>query len=255
MGTRALDLADWLIVDDERDEQLRLKRSLIDDVPHIVVATSTSADAPAEEVRELIAAAVGDPAAGDHRHPLVDAALMVQEDLVVVQLVDGRWTVTAGVVCFPTNWTIADKLGQPLAAVHGPVAHYDTELRDKVDRFHDRLTVDRPVWRRNWFVTPTGELHLPEFPPGLVIPDVVAPDGSPMWIRSERQTLRRLPRSAAILFTIRVQRTPLGILRERPDLARRMLAAIRSWDDAKRAYTSTGRVLDALERWLADVDQ
>jgi hypothetical protein len=247
MGTHSLDLREWLIVDELRDEQLALKRQLIDEVRDVVVAAVPQAHDACVEVRELVGARSSD------EHPLVDAALSVQEDLVVLQRIDEHWTVTAGAVCFPTHWTIAEKLGLPLADVHGPVAHYDRELRDRVDRFHDRLTVDRPVWRRNWFVSPTNTLHLPEFPPGLVLPTEFADDGTPMWIRSERQTLRRLARTDAIVFTIRVQLAPLGVLRERRDLAVRMLTAIRTWDDEKRGYTSTGRILHALERWLESI--
>jgi hypothetical protein len=256
MGTHALDVRNWLLADSARDEQVARKRRLIAEVPELVIATSDASHEAAQEVRELVVAAIGADATGappGARAALVDAALMVQEDLVVVQRVGDAWTVTAGVVCFPTHWTIEEKVGRPLAEVHEGVAHYDRELRDRVDRFHDRLTVDRPVWRRNWFVSPTDELHLPVFPPGLVIPDMIEPDGTPMWIRSERQTLRRLPRTDAILFTIRVQLAPLGALRDRLDLAVRMLTAVRSWDAQKRAYTSTGRVLDALEEWLADL--
>jgi hypothetical protein len=43
------------------------------------------------------------------------------------------------------------------------------------------------------------------------------------------------------------------VLRTRPDLATRMLRAIRSWDEVKRAYTSTGRTLTVLDRWLASI--
>jgi hypothetical protein len=32
-----------------------------------------------------------------------------------------------------------------------------------------------------------------------------------------------------------------------------MLRLVRSWDETKRAYTSTGRILDSLETWLVDV--
>jgi hypothetical protein len=49
-----------------------------------------------------------------------------------------------------------------------------------------------------------------------------------LWIRSERQTLRRLPASGAILFTIRVQMTPLTALTQRPDRARDLAAWLRA---------------------------
>ena len=40
-----------------------------------------------------------------------------------------------------------------------------------------------------------------------------------VWLRSERQTLVRLPRTGAVLFTIKTQLCPVTALRERPDLA------------------------------------
>jgi len=253
MGTHALDLREWLVVDDDAPSQLDLKRRLVAGARDVVVATTPVADDAANEVRDLVVEAIQHSGTQRGDGPLVDAALMVQEDLVLLQRIGTKWTVTAGVVCFPTHWTIGEKLGRPVADVHASVAHYDSELRERVDRFTDRLTVDRPVWRRNWFVSPTDLLHLPSYPQGIAVPEAVPPDGAGMWIRSERQTLRRLARSDAILFTIRVQLAPLGVLRQRPDLAERMLAAVSSWDAAKRSYTSTGRILTALERWLSEL--
>jgi hypothetical protein len=106
------------------------------------------------------------------------------------------------------------------------------------------------VWRRNWFIVPTAELYLPAYGSRLGPPPTIAADGSPMWIRSERQTLRRLPQTDAILFTIRVQLAPLVVLRDRPDIAAKLLAVVRSWDRAKRMYTSTGGAIDAIVAWL-----
>lgn len=264
MGTHTLDLDQWLLVDDERVDSLGQKHRLLATRPELVAATLPGSQAAGAEVLRLIESWLRDhdvePAPIDiDEHPLVAAARLVQEDLVVMERIDGQWILTAGVVCFPTHWCVADKIGQSLAAIHGPVAHYADELRDKVDRFHDRLRVDHPVWRRNWFVLASDELHLPESSPPPLWPPVIHPDGTPMWIRSERQTLRRLADTDAILFTIRVQRAPLGVLLARRDLAAQMLAATSSWDDAKRRYTSTGGVLNELIEWLrpaaADHDQ
>ena len=261
MGTHSLDLDEWLIVDDDRQADLQYKARLLDAVPHVVAAhddARTDSHPAGAEVLALVRSWLRDhgiepaPAHGDE-HPLVEAARLVQEDLAVVQRIEDSWVLTAGVVCFPSHWTVGDKVGLPLEGVHAPVAHYGAELREKVDRFHDRLTVDRPVWRRNWFVNPTDELHLPAYGHQMHIADSIEFDGAPMWIRSELQTLRRLPETGAILFTIRVQRAPLGVLRQRPDLAKKMLVTLGSWDREKRMYTSTGGALDALMGWLGDV--
>ncbi|MCU1392307.1 MAG: hypothetical protein JWM34_735 [Ilumatobacteraceae bacterium] len=261
MGTRSLDLDRWLIIDDERDADLAYKAELLRDArPVVFAADDTRVDTrlPGKETLGLIRAwleAHGIQPAGTvgDQHPLIEAARLVQEDLAILQRVDHEWILTSGVVCFPSHWTVGDKVGLPMEGVHAPVAHYSHELRDKVDRFHERLQADRPAWRRNWFVNPTSELHLPAYGHQMHIGSTIEADGSPMWIRSEYQTLRRLPEAGAILFTIRVQRAPLGVLRARPDLAERMLATVRSWDREKRMYTSTGGALDALIEWLSEV--
>ena len=258
MGTHALDLDRWLVVDDDRDADLARKAELLESDMSVVFAAEPGSDAPAEELLGLIRRWLGEhgviaPAPHGDGNPLIEAARLVQEDLAVLQRIGGAWVLTSGVVCFPTHWTIAAKVGLPLAGIHAPVAHYERELRERVDRFHERLTPQRPVWRRNWFVSPTSELHLPLHACAPPVPERIEADGSPMWIRSERQTLRRLAETDAIVFTIRVQRAPLGVLLQRPDIAAKMLAATRSWDQDKRAYTSTGGALDALVDWLETV--
>jgi len=262
MGLRALNLERWLTVDDDRDADLAYKARLLETtrstVSGAVAIDRADSAAPAEEalalIREWLSAHGITPAppVGDE-HPLIDAARLVQEDLAVMQRIEGRWVLAAGVVCFPSHWTVSDKIGLPLDGIHVPVAHYETELSERVDRFHDRLMVQSPVWRRNWSVIPTGELHLPAYGYPWKVVDSIEPDGSPMWIRSEYQTLRRLPATGAILFTIRVQRAPLGVLTRRPDLAAKMLAAIETWDQSKRRYASTGSTLSALAEWLTPV--
>lgn len=56
-------------------------------------------------------------------------------------------------------------------------------------------------------------------------------DPARVRMRVERQTLRRLPRTGAILFTIRVYLTPLEQLVREPEVPGRMASAIRSWPE------------------------
>jgi hypothetical protein len=137
----------------------------------------------------------------------------------------------AASLCFPSYWRLGDKVGRPLGDVHGPVAHYADELAAKVDAFLARLRPDRPVWRRNWSVHDDPAYFLPDpTPPRQVEP----PEG--LWLRSERQTLRRLATPDAVLFTIRTQQVPLDALAERPDVAHRLAAAIDAWSPQMREY-------------------
>ena len=86
---------------------------------------------------------------------------MVQEDLCLMVRRDGAWHLDGAVLCFPSMWVLAEKLGHTVGDVHRPVDHYDTDLEARVDVFFDRLRVDRPVWRRNLSLKTTPALFLP----------------------------------------------------------------------------------------------
>ena len=240
MGTRSLGADDWLVTDEQREEQLALKRQLLVEARDEVLAALPGSEEACREAAEAVTGAAA----------LEEAAISVQEDLCVLLNRDGHWRLVAGVVCFPSMWRLRDKIGLPLAAVHGPVPAYASELADRVDRFLDRLRVDRPVRRRNWFIHHSPELHQPEPPPSPADP-VPVPDG--LWLRSERQTLRRLERTGAILFTIRTQQVQLGALAGRPDVAREMAMAIDAWSDELIAYRAAQPWRADVVRWLRKV--
>ncbi|MEM8902569.1 MAG: DUF3445 domain-containing protein [Actinomycetota bacterium] len=210
MGTRSLGDRPWLVVDDHRDAELALKARLRAERHADVFAALDGTRPAAEEVLDLVLGEVG----GDRDpmlHPLDDAGTRVQEDLCLLQPVDGSWRLRAASLCFPSRWRLADKLGRSITDVHGPVDGYREELAAKVDRQLDRLG-ERPVLRRNWFVHPDASLFQPDRPVDgdPVIPADRALDD--LVVRSERQTLRKLPRSGAVLFTIRVQQQGLAAL-------------------------------------------
>ena len=245
MGTRGLDPAAWLLADDDRERDLALKEELLATRHAEVFAAldSPAVAAASGEVLELVVAATGhDPDVS--LHPLDAAGRLVQEDLCLLVLRDGVPYLDAASLCFPSYWRLRDKLGRPMSEVHAPVAHYEAELADKVDRFLQRLTPERPVWRRNWSIHDDETLFLPDpTPPRQVDP----PDG--LWLRSERQTLRRLRTAAVVLFTIRTQQVPLLTLADRSDVARRMVAAIDAWSPDLIAYKG-GHGATAAADWL-----
>ena len=106
---------------------------------------------------------------------------------------DGRYRLEAASLCFPSHWRLHDKLGHSLATIHAPVPHYAEELAAKVDTFFDRLRVDRPVQRRNLSIHSHDDLFRPEphESPASFAPEPSGVDQ--VWLRSERQTLVRLP--------------------------------------------------------------
>lgn len=54
--------------------------------------------------------------------------------------------------------------------------------------------------------------------------------GEMMYLRSERQTLRRLPKSDTILFTIKTYTTQMeDVCKDEPAAAKRLAGAVRNW--------------------------
>lgn len=245
MGTRGLTPDRWLLPDADRDRDLRWKTEILAARPdEAFAALDTPLVAAASvEVLDVVVAATGAPADRD-RHPLDAAGRLVQEDLCLLVERDGAPHLDAASLCFPSYWRLRDKLGRPMAAVHQPVAHYADELAERVDRFLARLRPDRPVWRRNWSIHDDPSYWLPD---ATAPRSVDPPEG--LWLRSERQTLRRLTTPGTILFTIRTQQVPLRVLAARPDVAQRMAVVIAAWSPELVAYKGGHGAVAALD-WL-----
>jgi hypothetical protein len=77
-----------------------------------------------------------------------------------------------------------------------------------------RLQPDKPIWRNNWAAAYTGDLTMPSYNvggPGAQLDAMGGkrPPAKDLWLKTEYQTLRRLPQSKAILFTIRTYVQPM----------------------------------------------
>lgn len=240
MGTRALGDRPWLIADDRADSELALKRELLafrrDDVLHLSEASVPAA----AELARLVGVDPSDAGASP-MHPLESAARAVQEDLCLLVRRDDGWHLDASCLCFPTRWHLRDKVGHHIAEVHGPVRGYDARIRSKVDQLFDRLG-DRPVWRRNWFLMTDPALYQPDRPASeTIVP--AAEVLHDLYIRSERQTLRRVT-DGWIVFTIRIQQEPLGSLLTTDD----RVAAFRQWVSEVSVDFGARRHLSAPQR-------
>jgi hypothetical protein len=180
----------------------------------------------------------------------------VQEDLCLMQHVDGAWRLTAASVCFPTRWRLADKMGQPLDVIHDPVPGLRDRLANPMGRFFDRMKVARPVWRINWSLIDDEALYQPKGHGRRQADPTITPEnaGERVWLRVERQTLRRLAESDAILFTIRIHRWPLARLAALPEAAERLRLAIETMPAQMQGYKSLPVFGEAVRSYLGDLE-
>ncbi len=147
---------------------------------------------------------------------LPEAARACHEDMCLLTKAQGEevYRLIGAAVAWPSDWRPADKIGLPLRALHAPIQGYEDHLATGVDRFMETLRPGAIYGRCNWFIAPTGQRRwLAEGEPGSQFAHVTGDNaGETLFVRSERQTLRRLPETGAILFTIGIYVAPLGSL-------------------------------------------
>ncbi len=141
----------------------------------------------------------------DRADPLFTLGHLVAEDLCILQKSGDAHNLTAALLCFPASWTLAEKIGKPLLAVHAPVASYDTMIASRVQRLFDGVKAGRPIWRANLLAYEDPTLYQPrrENAPRDRESAVVA------YERSEKQVIWRLPRTDAVVFTIHTTVAPI----------------------------------------------
>lgn len=138
---------------------------------------------------------------------LARASQRIQEDIVICSN-DVRlgFPIIAGVVCFPSGWSIAEKIGQSIGSVHAKVPGFEKQMGRRTESLMDRLVAGRPVWRTNWGVRTSPDLDQSPKQAAKIraaSQSINATNaGSRCFFRVERQTLSRLPVTQNILFTI-----------------------------------------------------
>jgi hypothetical protein len=271
MGLRTLAPADWIDLRGDLAGELARKRALMESRHDEVFAALPQADGAAQELLALLVAHLvrHHPAlfgASDDRllnratgerwdstsaalHPLELAGRLVPEDFCILLRDAATHRLVAASLCSPSRWRLSEKLGQPMGAIHDPVPAYAERLAAPVDRFLAALQPDRLVWRLNWFIHDDPARFQPVRRPSAA---AIGEDsvGERLYLRVERQTLRRLPGSDAVIFTIRTYLTPLGRAIATPRAAADLAATIRSMPDPVRAYRQIEDFETSLLTWL-----
>lgn len=251
IGAKPLDLANWLPSDAETAPTIAMKRELLESRRDEVVALHPGGEAAAEEAARLVADYVGVSLTAHGIEALVEASLLVADDLTVLAPVGDQLLFVAGVVCSPSRWNLASKMGTDMLATHKPVSRYAEHIGAAVDTTLRRLTADKAIWRSNWTLEDHCALFQPESPSAPLVDDP-----SLLWIRMERETLRRLPETGGVLFTIRGFQQPLPDYVARGAETARTLRSLvaRLPDDVARyksVYAYRESVLDWLEPFCA----
>ncbi len=260
IGARKLDLDTWIEISDSYEEEIALKHHLVETKCDEVFLHLPLGDAGSREVLDMLIEHLErvfpdrwpNPISVDSSmHPLLAASLLVQEDLCVMTQVGQEWVLSAASVCFPSRWDPRDKIGKSLLGIHDPVPHYEEKIGVATQNIFDKLTVDRPISRVNWTVMDSKDLHQPV---AVRDPDAIAVNSEnisdTLYFRRERQTLRKLPLSGDILFTIRTYTDSFGDVEKMfPDFRRNIGTTIAGASPQTVDYKGWVKILNDIQAW------
>ncbi len=175
--------------------------------------------------------------------PLWNTSLLVADDLLLMQKLAGSYRLTAASLCSPSHWSLAEKFSLPIRGIHDPIPGFHHRLSPSIDRFFDQLRPGPHFERFNWSLQADDELA--QFPGA----EETAAPATPLFYRVERQTLKRLPASDAIIFTIRVYLHPLEALQAVEGALPELLDIIRDMPPALASYKGLDRLGAALLKY------
>lgn len=204
---------DWLFCDDAYSAQMALRRRLLNTQEADVYAQTQTGLAAARGFLALMLEVLpdgfsvegGDVICPDgHRvtlewdAPLWSVGQILQQDVCILEKQGDEHVLTGAVLCFPASWTLAQKISKPLIRIHDPVDEYVHSIAARVQRLFDGVQDGRPLWRANALRYDDAALFQPR--PENDPRPIGRPDAP--YLRSERQTILRLPQPDAVAFVI-----------------------------------------------------
>ncbi|KAB8250484.1 hypothetical protein F9C07_3642 [Aspergillus flavus] len=191
--------------------------------------------------------------------PMQTCGRLIQDDLaLMLERPDGEYYLLAGSILLAGFWRLEDKYGMRLSEIHtsGSVPGYKEKLEKGMLNFFRRLRPEDPVLRNNYFIQVDESLpwsHSIGSEDGETVSWNTAEKNRAIehhFFRSERQSLRRLPRSGAVVFTIRTYFEPITEVVKEPYVPGRLASAVRSWGEDVARYKGREKYGEVLLEYL-----
>ena len=260
VGLEPIKESDWLEIDDLFNSEIELKKELYDshfnDI-HQEVKESFESQVELLSVLkshleqyhpDLEITSVAESL------PLKNASLMVQEDLVLMLPRGEEYFLGAASLCAPSNWSLQEKFKSSLIGLHVHVPTYEKKIGSRVNSLFNNLPRERIFQRFNWSVYEDSKLFQPARSKSRIERSKTITEdnaGDRLFIRVERQTIRRLPETGAIVFTIRVHVNPLLSIKKDLSLLTDFNQALENLTTDMKRYKSIDQIEMPLRGWLA----
>lgn len=217
VGLKPINIENWLFPDDQSDWLIE-KNRLIDE-NSVEVFQAYPQSLPAQiEAAEIIAQITKQPLKLDEP-PLLAASRLVSDDLIIMEKAGDIWQLNALSLCAPTFFNAKYAIGKSLGLLHDPIPTEGFDLTNRIGRVFDNFAPDMVLERFNWTIQWGSQKHTPN---GEVLRENarnadIKNAKSLLFERVERQTIRKLPNSGAIIFTIRIRLNNLWQMLQNPE--------------------------------------
>lgn len=191
--------------------------------------------------------------------PLEYMGRQVQGDIALMDQRDGDLFLDAGIVTCPADWSLAFDAGMSFSEWHGPVpmAH-EMGIFERALKYLTAIPVGRPVRRLNWTLTINARMDTsPEtYPNWGADRNTVTPEniGEKVYLRVELQMLDRMPRSNALMFSIRTYLASFDDICSNPVWAKRLYSVMKSLPEPLIEYKGLSKYHPMLVEWLSKYD-
>ena len=259
VGLEPIEEADWLEIDNLFDSEIALKKKLYESYYKEIHQELDLSLKSQQELLEMLKTHLNQYhpnhkiTTTETSAPLKNASLMVQEDLVLMLPKEEKYFLGAASLCAPSNWSLKEKFNGSLLELHKDVPSYEREIGNRVNNLFNKLPNDRIFQRFNWSIYEEATLFQPAKSKSFVERSKTITNknaGDRLFIRVERQTIRRLPETKAIAFTIRVHVDPLSSIKDDLSLVRDLKKALKNLSEGMKRYKSLGPIETPLVGWL-----
>ena len=191
--------------------------------------------------------------------PLEYIGRQVQGDFALLDQRDGDLYMDAGLVTSPADWSLAFDAGMSFKQWHAPVPMANQMgVFDRALKYLLNLQAGQPVRRLNWTLTINPRLdsspetfHQWGADRGRITAQNV---GQQVHLRVELQVMARLPRSNAVMFSIRTYLISLDELVTQPGWGCRLHRVLRDLPEPIADYKGMTRYRQPLVEWLSQFD-